>query len=259
MELYLKSILMDIKCKLQYKLSFILLTISTALNTFATFIGAVILLNKFGNIDGWTLNEILFTMGVAFFGFSITEMFGRGMDMFYKQVKQGLLDRILVRPRSITLQVLCSDFEPYKIGRLLESIVLLIYGIVTLNIKWSLYKVIVLLIMNIGSVVLFFSILVLKASFSFWTIEGMEFMNILSDGGREVASYPISIYRKWFANIFTYVIPFGCVNYFPLLYLLDKNDAPFWYGLTPLVTLIFMAISFAVWKYGLSQYKSTGS
>ena len=255
MKLYLKSILMDIKCKLEYKTSFILLTISTALNTFVTFFSAIILLNKFGNIDGWNMNEIIFTMSVAFLGFSVTEMFGRGMDMFYKHVKQGLLDRILVRPRSVTLQVLCSDFEPYKIGRLLESFILLIYGIVTINVKWNLYKIFVLLIMNLGSIVLFFSILVLKASFSFWTIEGMEFMNIISDGGRDVSSYPISIYRKWFADIFTYVIPFGCVNYFPLLYLLGKNDAPFWYGLTPLVTILFMAIAFAIWKYGLTQYK----
>ncbi len=259
MELYLKSILMDIKCKMEYKVSFILLTLSSSLNTLASILGVIILLNKFGNIDGWQLSEIIFVMGVAYFGYSITEMFGRGLDMFHNQVKKGLLDRILVRPRNITLQVLCSDFEPYKIGRLIESIAMLIYGIVKINVDWGLYKVFVVIAMILGSVILFFSILVLKASFSFWTIEGMEFMNIISDGGRDVASYPISIYRKWFANLFTYVIPFGCVNYFPLLYLLNKDNAPFWYGLTPLVTIIFMAVAFGVWKYGLTQYKSTGS
>ena len=110
-----------------------------------------------------------------------------------------------------------------------------------------------------GSVILFFSILLLKASFSFWTIEGMEFMNIISDGGRDVSSYPICIYQKWFANIFTYVIPFGCVNYFPLLYLLEKGNVSFYYGLTPLVTIIFILISFVIWDKGLKEYASTGS
>lgn len=186
-------------------------------------------------------------------------MFGRGLDHFHKQVKNGLLDRILVRPRSITLQVLCSDFHFSKIGRLLEAIIVLLYGILSVNISWSVYKVFILLLMIIGSCILFFSILLLKASFSFWTIEGMELMNIFSDGGREVASYPISIYQKWFAFIFTYIIPFGCVNYFPLLYLLQKEDVPFWYGMTPLATLFFLAISYQIWKIGITKYQSTGS
>lgn len=87
----------------------------------------------------------------------------------------------------------------------------------------------------------------------------MEFMNILSDGGRELSSYPIDIYQKWFANIFTYIIPFGCVNYFPLLYLLGKGNVPFWYGLTPIVTFVFMILAFGLWKLGVKKYTSAGS
>ena len=175
------------------------------------------------------------------------------------QVKKGLLDRILTRPRSVTLQVLCSDFIPAKIGRLTEAFILLIYGIFTVDVKWNLYKALVMIFMVSGSCVLFFSILLLKASFSFWTIEGMEAMNIISDGGREVSSYPINIYVKWFANIFTFIIPFGMVNYYPLQYLLGRVEVPFWYGLAPITTLIFMAFSFWIWKIGLTQYSSTGS
>lgn len=259
MILYLKSILMEIKCDLEYKISFILMMLASALSAAFVILGTVILLNKFGSIDGWTINEIILIAGIAVFGHVTTEMFGRGLDHFYKQVKNGLLDRILVRPRSITLQVLCSDFQFTKIGRFLESIVLLMYGIFTIDVCWDVYKVLVILLMIIGSCVLFFSILLIKAAFSFWTIEGMEFMNILCDGGRETASYPISIYQKWFANIFTYIIPFGCVNYFPLLYLLNKQNAPFWYGLTPLATVIFMGVSYGFWRWGLTKYQSTGS
>ena len=259
MGLYLKSILMDIKCEMEYKVSFILMMLASTLSAAFVILGNVILLNKFGSVDGWTLNEVMLITGVAVFGHVTTEMFGRGLDHFYKQVKNGLLDRILVRPRSITLQVLCSDFQFSKVGRLLEVIVVLVYGICTVNINWNGYKVLVMALMIVGSCVLFFSILLIKAAFSFWTIEGMEVMNVLSDGGRDMASYPISIYQKWFAAIFTYVIPFGCVNYFPLLYLLDKGNCPFWYGLTPLVTLVFLGASYALWRYGVSKYQSVGS
>ena len=259
MGLYLKSIFMEIKCDLQYKVSFILLTLSSLLSMAFVVLGNIILLKKFGSVEGWTLNEIILVSGIAIFGHVSTEMFAKGLDSFHKQVKNGLLDRILVRPRSITLQVLCADFQFSKIGRFFETIALLIYGACTVNVSWSPYKVLVLFLMIFGSCILFFAILLIKAAFSFWTIEGMEFMNILSDGGRDMASYPINIYQKWFSDIFTYIIPFGCVNYFPLIYLLDKGDYPFWYGLTPLITIIFLVVSFKFWSYGVKQYKSTGS
>lgn len=259
MKLYLKSIWMFIKCELEYKTSFVLSLVSSAFSSFFSFITVVILIKKFGGIDGWTLNEIMLILAIACIGHVSTEMFGRGLDHFYKEIKHGLLDQILVRPRNITFQVLCSNFQTSKVGRLIEYIVILIYGIATVNVEWSFYKIIVLILMILGSVVLFFSILLLKASFSFWTIEGMEAMNIISDGGRDVASYPISIYKKWFAAFFTYVIPFGCVNYYPILFLLDKPGGKAWYGLLPTVTLIFMTFAFRVWNYGLKSYQSTGS
>ncbi len=259
MSLYLKSIWMRIKCDAQYKISFILIMLSSALSSLFMILGIWILLDTFGSIDGWSKSEIMLTTGIAIFGHVIVEMFARGLDHFHKQVNNGLLDRILVRPRNITLQVLCSDFEATKIGRIIEAVVVLIYGIATVNVIWTSYKVFVLFLMLSGSLILFFSILLLKASFSFWTIEGMEAMNIISDGGRDLSSYPISIYRKWFANIFTFVIPFGCINYYPLLYILDKGTVPVWYGLTPLAALIFLVISYVVWHTGLKQYKSAGS
>lgn len=259
MKLYFKSILMFIKCELEYKTSFILSIIASVFSSFFSFIAVVILVNKFGGIDGWTLNEIMLILGIACFGHVSTEMFGRGLDHFHKEIKHGLLDQILIRPRNITFQVLCSNFQASKIGRLIEYTIILIYGIVTVNVNWTLYKAFVLFLMILGSMILFFSILLLKASFSFWTIEGMEAMNIISDGGRDVASYPISIYKKWFADFFTYVIPFGCINYYPVLFLLDKPEGKAWYGLLPFASLVFMYMAFKIWNQGLKSYQSTGS
>ena len=107
---------------------------------------------------------------------------------------------------------------------------------------------------------MFSALLVLKASFSFWTIDGMEIMNILLEGGRDLSKYPIEIYNEKFAKFFTFVIPFGMVNYYPLLYIFEKQaDAPFWYGLTPLASVVFFILILQVWKKGISSYKSTGS
>jgi hypothetical protein len=47
--------------------------------------------------------------------------------------------------------------------------------------------------------------MILNSTLCFWTIQGLEFANVLTDGGRQMAQYPMTIYRDWFRRIFTYV------------------------------------------------------
>ncbi len=260
MELYLKSILMYIKSDMEYKLSFILTMLGSAISTFLSVIGTIFLIRKFGAVGGWSLNEVMLTSGIALFGHSFTEMFLQGLNHLHMKVKSGILDQMLTRPRTMIFQVICSDFEANKIGRLVESLMLLVYGLLTTKIVWSPYKVLVFILVLLGVNVLFASLLLLKAAFCFWTIEGMELMNILQEGGRDLSSYPISIYKKLFADFFTFIVPFGMVNYYPLVYLLEKQEnTPFWYGLAPLASLLFLGAMLLVWRKGLKSYKSTGS
>ncbi len=201
----------------------------------------------------------MLTTGIAVFGHTLTEILLQGLNHFYLNIKSGILDQMMVRPRGLLFQVICSEFQINKIGRLIEAIVLIVYGTINAHIEWTLYKVLVYILIILGSNILFASLLILKAAFCFWTVDGMELMNILQEGGRDLSSYPISIYKDWFAKLFTYVVPFGMVNYLPLLYLLNKQDVPFWYGLAPLTTIIFFGLMLLVWKVGIRSYKSTGS
>ena len=114
--------------------------------------------------------------------------------------------------------------------------------------------------MLLGGCIIFGGILILKAAMCFWTIDGLECINILSDGGREVYQYPINVYEKWFANLFTFIIPIGLVNYYPLLYLLGKVESNnIIYAITPIFTILFLIPCIIIWKIGLKKYESTGS
>jgi ABC-2 type transport system permease protein len=108
-----------------------------------------------------------------------------------------------------------------------------------------------------GSIV-FFSLFLIYAAFSFFTIEGLEFMNVFTDGGREFGRYPYSIYGREVLRFFTYVIPLALFQYYPLLYLLGRRTSIL-YMLMPLLALPFAIPAYAFWRYGLSKYNSTGS
>ena len=197
--------------------------------------------------------------GIAIFGHTFTEIFLQGFNHLFMKVKSGVLDQMMVRPRNMLFQAACTDFQLNKIGRLIEGIILIIYGLVNVNIEWDVYKVFVFILSLIGINIVFCALLILKAAFCFWTVEGMELMNILQEGGRDLASYPISIYKEWFARFFTFVVPFGLCNFVPLMFILGKDNSPFWYGLTPILTIPFLLAMIGVWNLGLRNYKSTGS
>ena len=72
--------------------------------------------------------------------------------------------------------------------------------------------------MIISSILIFLSIFILAAAYCFITVKGLEVRNVFTDGGKHMAQYPIGIFRKGFIFFFTYIIPFGFVNYYPLLY-----------------------------------------
>jgi ABC-2 type transport system permease protein len=115
----------------------------------------------------------------------------------------------------------------------------------------------------VAGIALFFGILVLQATMSFWTIESLEVANILTYGGVQAAQYPLSIYEKWFRGVLTYVVPLACVAYFPVLVVLGKPDplgTPVWFGVVaPLAGFLFLAAAMAAWRVGVRHYTSTGS
>jgi ABC-2 type transport system permease protein len=227
---------------------------------FLVFVSIFLLFERFPNIGGWSLYEVALCYSIIHMAFSLSECFARGFDSFSSLVVNGDFDRILLRPRSTTLQVLGSKYEFTRIGRLAQSVIVLVYSLANLNIPWDLYKVITMVLMVMSGVFIFTGIYMLGASLCFWTIEALEVVNIFTDGGREMSQYPLSIYKDWVKKFFTYVIPFGTINYLPLMYILNKVQGnKVLYMITPLWGMLFIIPCIWIWKLGVRHYKSTGS
>ncbi|ODG91532.1 hypothetical protein BED47_07725 [Gottfriedia luciferensis] len=260
MRLYFKYLLILFKSQMQYRTSFWLLTIGQFLIPFSMFAGLYFLFERFGQIKGWTFYEVALCFAIIHMAFALSECFARGFDSFSSLVASGNFDRVLVRPRSTIVQVMGSKFEFTRIGRLLQSLIVLIWAINNLSIEWSSMKVVTIILMVISGVFIFTGIFILAATMCFWTIQGLEVVNIFTDGGREMAQYPLNIYQKWITKFFTFVIPFGCVNYLPLMYILDKTEGKaYLYMLSPVAGIIFIIPCLLVWQIGVRHYRSTGS
>lgn len=262
-KLYLTLIMAVIRSQMQYRASFIMLSISQFIATFSDFIAILFIFGKFQNIKNWTLWEVGLLYGMTSVSFAISDMLCRGFDMFSRTIRFGDFDRILVRPAGVFLQVLSSDVDIRKLGRILQGLLVLVIAWYMLDIGLDPLKIIFLIISLISGLLFYIAIFVSGATICFWSIESTELPNMFTYGGVEATSYPITIYNRWFRNALIFVVPLAFVNYFPALFLLGKPDPlgfPYWVSfLSPLVSLMLMIFSLLFWNFGIRHYQSTGS
>jgi ABC-2 type transport system permease protein len=81
-----------------------MLTFGHFLVTGIEFIGILVLFDRFGSLQGWTLPEVALFYGLINLAFSLTDAVSRGFDDMGNLVKQGAFDRLLLHPRSTVLQ-----------------------------------------------------------------------------------------------------------------------------------------------------------
>ncbi len=243
---------------MQYKFSFFMTLIGQFIVSFTAFLGVFFMFERFNAVEGYTLSEVMICFAVVLMAFSITECFVRGFDVFPKLIKRGELDRILLRPRSVIFQVLTSNIEFSRVGRLLQAIIMLAYAIPTSGVVWTAERILTLIIMVLGGIITFSALFVLYAGISFFTVEGLEVMNIFTDGSREFAKYPLSIYGDGILRALTYVVPIALFQYYPFLFLIGRSDNILFMFL-PLFSIIFMIPCYLFFRFGIRRYKSTGS
>ena len=89
---------------------------------------------------------------------------------------------------------------------------------------WTGDKIFTLVLMIVSGVVVFAGLFIVYAALCFFTTEGLEVMNIFTDGGREFGRYPFSVYGEGVLKFFTYVVPLALFQYYPFLYLIGRSD-----------------------------------
>lgn len=261
--LFLRYAAISVRSQMQYRASFVMQSIGQFVLTIIEFLSIWVLFDRFGSLDGWTLAEIAFFYGMINTAWSIADMFSRGFDTFGDMVKGGDFDRLLLRPRTAALQVAASQVAMRRIGRLLQGLVILFWAAHALRLAWTPASALLALAAILGGACLFFGLIVVQATFAFWTTEGLEIMNTVTYGGVQTMQYPLSVYRPWFRRFFTFVVPLACVNYFPTVAILRHSDplgTPVWLQwVAPVFGLAFLVVSLQVWKIGVRHYCSTGS
>lgn len=258
MGLYLKFLSMHLKSQMEYKTSFFFTILGQFTVSFTSLLGIWFLFERFPEVEGFSFPQVLLCFATVLMSFSIAECFGRAFDTFPRMLANGEFDRVLVRPRNVIGQVLMVKIDFTRFGRFVQALLVFGYALPRSGVIWTWDKVCTLVLMVACGCLVFFCLFLIYAAFSFFTLEGLEFMNVLTDGGREFGRYPFSIYGDEVLKFLTYVVPLALFQYYPLLYVLGRETS-LRYMLAPLGGLLFALPAYAFWRLGMRNYISTGS
>lgn len=258
MKLYFKYLKVQFKTNITYKGSSMMAIFGQLLMIIATLFGIYCLFQQFSTLGEYSFSDVLITYAIVIFVFSFDEMMFRGFDEFDNLIRTGEMDRLLLRPRNLVLQICGQKIEIMKLGRTIIGLILIILACIFSNVQWDFFKVVVLIEMVASGIITFFGVYLFTSCITIFTIQKAEFINVFTDGGRELCYYPLDVFKKFITKFFTFVIPFASFNYLPLRYILGFADATVWYAIYPLISIVFCVIGYFVFNFCMRFYKSAG-
>ena len=252
----------SLRSQMQYRTSFLIRTAIDSLVIVSDVAPVFFLVERFGALQGWTFAELALLYGMVATSWGLVEGAFYGFENFATYLIEGRMDRWLLRPRSIVLQISTFQFEARKIGRILQGLIVLVISSSYLDLDlralaWICFGV-------AGGVLFFTGVVMAGAASQFWTLgHTSELQNMLTYGGSAALSYPVSAYSVWFRRVVTYGIPLAFVNYFPAIAALNRTTEAGWPAwvpaLSPLACLAMLAVGIRLFHIGLRRYESTGT
>ena len=109
---YKNYVKMHIKSSMQYRANILMLSFSSCLISLGELLTVFLMFQNFKSVGDWGFYESALMFGLVTAVYSIVECFARGFDEFANIIKNGDLDRILVRPIGIIKQIapFCNRF-----------------------------------------------------------------------------------------------------------------------------------------------------
>ncbi|MDF2700171.1 MAG: multidrug transporter permease [Haloplasmataceae bacterium] len=218
----------------------------------------------FQHIDllaGFSFQEIVLMYGLSQIPKGIDHLFFDNIWLLPRVIRQGDLDRYLLRPINSLYHFLIVRFQPDAFGEIILGIILTSYGISHIPglalMDYITFILALMLFMLIGTFI-FTGLKLMTASLSFWLTNAYPVMQITYNLN-QFARYPVIIFPKFIRLLMTYIIPFAFVAYYPVLFIKGEESFISILGELLLITSLFMSMGVSLWNKGIKNYNSTGS
>lgn len=234
----------NLRAVTEFRLDFLLSNLSMLI-TNATFMGAIIFLAyRLGGIGSFSFEEVLMAFTIGHISYILGLNFFTNVPGFGDMVIDGELDKLMIRPISVYLQVITNRINPYTLAELITGVVFLLMNDVS---RWPF----IFLFCISSAIILHFSVFTLQSLPLFLD---MNFAPNFFDPVVSFLFYPPDIYQGVVKMFALFIFPGAMISFGPLIGLQTPFFFLIYYGFAVLVTVLF----FAVFSSGLKRYRSAG-
>ncbi|HXG47213.1 MAG TPA: ABC-2 family transporter protein [Methylomirabilota bacterium] len=221
------------------------------------FIG--VLYSHTDQIGTWTRWEVVALVGASQF---IQQMFSAifltNLVEISEHIRTGRLDFMLLLPVNTRFLVSLRKVDLGGFVNAASAAAVVIYALSRLGVWPAPGQIAGFLLLALAGLFIHYSLLFLLASVSFWTVRAQGivwgYYNLFN-----IARLPDEAFRGLFKALFTFAVPMLLVANVPVKVLIAKLGSPWEMALLVLLSLGFLGISEAVWRFSLRHYTSASS
>lgn len=257
-KIYLIFFKQYLKRLMEYRVDFMIGMFAFMLNQGAGLLFLYVIFQNIQSLAGFSIEQILLMYGLSLIPKGIDHLFFDNLWLLPRIVRQGTMDRYLLRPVNPLYTFLIERFQPDAFGEIILGTALVITTAIRMQFSITIFQVLAVMLFIFLGIFLFTALKLLTSSTSFWLKNSYPLMQITYNIS-DFTKYPLTIFPKLIQRLMTYVIPFALVSYYPGLYVFGMIG--FGEVLLYLTAVLFILMSFAlfVWNKGLKHYESAGS
>jgi ABC-2 type transport system permease protein len=260
-QIYPRIVGSRVRSQLAYRTSFALDLLGQALAQAGELVVILAIFAHVRSLGGFSADEVLLLYALSGMSFGLSDLAVGQLDELPRWIRTGELDVLLARPLSVFAQLVTSDVQLRRLGRVAVGLVVLV--VVLGRVEVTAATVAQVVVTVVTGTLLTSAIWVVTCSVSFWVVEGREIANAFTYGSTITTAYPITIFAPWLRVLFCFVVPSAFVAYYPVLAILGKPDP---LGLpgrlayaSPLVALAAAGVAALVWRTAVRHYQGAGS
>lgn len=245
-----------ITAELEYRINFLVAAVSSLGGLTGSLFGLFLFYRTGYQFQGWTWDQALLVLGVFTLlqGLSATLLIPN-LNRIVKQVQDGTLDFVLLKPISSQFWLSARIFSPWGLPDIAFGLLIIGYGGQRLGLNGSSY-LLGLLPMLLGAISLY-SLWFMLGATSIWFVKIYNVTEVLR-GLLEAGRYPVSAYPIAYRVFFTFIIPVSFLTTVPAQAMLRQSSLGWLLGATGLaVGLLQMSRWF--WRFALRYYTSASS
>lgn len=261
--MYFYNIGMAWKARIVYPGAFILTLIMQIMAYFAQFITTWILISSFISLKEWTSNEVVFLYGMQLMTYSIGSAFAANtVNDLPGMVKMGQIDELLTKPLNPLFYLLSTKFNVGYLAHFTISLIMMITSFILSGHIISAIQLVLLIIFILCGGLITGSIMLITTIPCIYLIGSSGWWGVFYDL-KTYTNYPITIFKKFIQLLFTCLIPFAFVSYYPCRYIFGKVEGVFPNNIinicSPLIAILLIIITCRIWNVSIKKYDGSGS